>query len=704
MAASKEDVGQDCTSGLGAPAWWIGLACAVLTVVVFLPTMANGLVNWDDLAQIRDNPHIRSLGWTSLKWMATTFTSGNWIPLTWLSHALAYQFWGLHPGLHHLANAALHAVSVFLVFLLAIEILAASRRAGPSEQPLAPNRDDLFAAATAACLFGLHPLRVESVAWLTERKDLLCAVFFLLSIREYLRYGTSSFRSYRRLGSCFGFFALALLSKPMAVTLPVVLLILDAWPLGRLKGPVARACKEKIPFFVLSVIIGLVAIEAQASVGAVGSLERVPVSFRVMNACHSLLFYVKQFVAPVSLVPFYPIETPGETAFSVGYILSTVVVVAVTAACLMLWRRGRPSLLAAWTYYLVVVGPVLGLLQVGGQAAADRYTYLPMLSLALVVGVGAARLRRLLGARVGSRLSLRLVSFLVAVWLLVLASVTVRQTKIWANSYTLWKYVTDVYPNHPFPLDGLGAALLERGDVDQAIVHLERALELAPRYVRSYRELWYAYNRKEMHNRALETISKAIELEPKSAEAHNCLGITYAQMDRHEESGKALRKAVSLAPGNPEYLANLGVTCKALGKMDEAVSSLRRACKLSPNTQHFVYNLGKLYLGEGKTDLAIEALREAVRLDPGKPWVCLKLGEAYETVGKLDLAMSSASKVLELAPGFAPAHIVLARVYQRMGKPREAKAHYTKAKELGLRDEALERQIFGEGGADSGGE
>lgn len=703
MAASKQDVSQGSESAPAVPAWGIGLACAVLTAAVFLPTMANDFVNWDDLAQIRDNPHLRSLGWRSLKWMATTFTSGNWIPLTWLSHALAYQAWGLHPGLHHLANAVLHALSALLVFLLALEILAILRSGDSRERPPA-NREDLLAAATAACLFGLHPLRVESVAWLTERKDLLCAVFFLLSIREYLRYGTSSSRSYRRLVYCFGYFVLALLSKPMAVTLPVVLLILDGWPLQRLKGRVAKACTEKIPFFALSVVIGLVTISAQASVGAVGSLGQVPASFRVMNAFHSLLFYMRQLLAPGSLVPFYPIQTPGEIAFSVGYLLSAVVVVGITAACLVLWRRGHPSLLAAWAYYLVVLGPVLGLLQVGGQAAADRYTYLPMLSLTLVIGVGVARLRRSLGARVGMYASLRLVSLLVAVWLVVLAHLTVRQTKIWANSYTLWKYVTDVYPAHPFPLDGLGSALLERGEVDEAIAHLERAVELAPRYVRSYQELWYAYNRKQMHERALEMIAKAIEIEPSSAEAYNSLGITYAQMKRHEESEKALRTAVSLAPGNPEYLANLGVTCKALGRTDEAASLLSKAHQLSPNTQHFVYNLGKLYLEEGKTDLAIEALRKAVRLDSGKPWVCLTLGEAYEKAGRLELAISSANEVLRLDPGFAPAHLVLARIHHRLGKPDEARHHCTKAKELGLRDEALERQIFGKGETDGGGE
>ena len=562
-STGEQDLGRSC----GTAARRAALAVAAVTAALYVPALAADFVNWDDLAGIRDNHHLRSLGWRSFRWMFSTFASGNWIPLTWLSHAVDYRLWGLNPLGPHLTNVILHSLNTYLVFFLSRKFLSLARASERGNSTASEGEGDLLVPTLAALVFGIHPVHVESVAWVTERKDLLCALFYLLSVSEYLASSLSSGPNYRRLSSCFGFFCLALLSKPMAVTLPVVLLLLDAWPLRRLRAGRPVVLLEKIPFFLLSLIVGLVTVKAQSSVGAVASFERAPAAFRVMNALHSIVFYVRELVAPVELVPYHPIRAVSEGAFGLPNLLAAVIVVAVTAGCAHCWRRGHPSPLTAWIYYLVTVAPVLGIIQVGTQSAADRYTYLPSVGLGLLFASGVAQLSKAVHRRAKHALVPKLLSLPLAAWLLWLAVSTVVQIRVWENSYTLWRHVTDAYPESPFALDGLGSALLEQGLPEAAIPHLKRAVEIQPSYVPSYQSLWYAFNRLGRHEEALGVIQQALGRAPRRAEAYNSLGITLARLRRFQDSANALEKATALEPRSAEYLANLSSSYRSLGRL-----------------------------------------------------------------------------------------------------------------------------------------
>lgn len=627
---------------------WTGAVAglvAIVTALVYMPALSNAFVNWDDPSVLVENLHIRRLDGASLGWMFTTFHTGNWIPLTWLSHALVYRLAGLDPSAHHLVNVLLHALNTALVLLVSLELLRLGRiRAAPPSAE-APQRD-LVAATIAALLFGLHPLHVESVAWVAERKDLLCALFFLLSLRAYLAYIGSTGPPSRpargrrdRLALSLGLFVLALLSKPMAVTLPVVLLILDRWPLRRLGGDWRRALLEKLPFFVAAIGAGLLTITAQASAGAIAAAERVGTAFRLMNAALSLVRYLWQMVVPAGLLPFYPI-VDAERAFTPATTGSAVLVLALTAACVIHGAERRAWLGAAWAYYVVTLLPVLGVLQVGGQSHADRYTYLPSVAPFLLAGAGIAAWRgaALLGLALAAGLSI----------------LTVRQIGTWRDSITLWERVIQTYPDvspivhnnlanahrsagrlddavreyrralairrHAYSLDGLGITLLDQGRVDEAISELENAIADEPRYAKAHRNLWFAYRRKGREDLALSAIERAVAADPDYADAWSNLGISQGVHGRLPESEQAFLRALQLDPGNPDFLANLATTYQQQGRLEKAVTLYERACRLDPSEPLHFSNLGKVYLAQGRFSDALTSFRRAQeaggRVDP----------------------------------------------------------------------------------------
>ena len=342
-------------------------AVSVLTFLLYLPSLGNEFVEWDDRLYVFGNPHILSLNFSFLKWAFSTFHAYNWHPLTWISHDLDYAIWGLNPLGHHLTNSILHAANAFLVVLLVVKLMEAGE--------LGFGGRSFIAATVTGLLFGLHPLHVESVAWVAERKDLLCALFFLLSVRTYLQYAESisnhsassfSFRHKDYL-IALGFFILALLSKPMAVSLPAVLLILDWCPLGRIQSLTSfkAALVEKGPFITLSLLSSIVTIQAQKA--AMELMKVVPLSTRVLVAAKSLLAYVWKMIVPKNLIPYYPY--PGDVSlFSAEYSLVIAGVLGITTVCVV-FPGNRKFLLAGWSYYVITLLPVLGIVQ-------DMHAYL----------------------------------------------------------------------------------------------------------------------------------------------------------------------------------------------------------------------------------------------------------------------------------------------------------------------------------------
>jgi hypothetical protein len=382
--------------------YYLAGSIALITFLVYLGALHNTFA-WDDRAYVLGNPHIRSLDVTLLKWAFLDFYSANWHPLTWMTHALDYALWGLNPLGHHLTNNILHAANTFLTVILVVRLLEVLKtKKAPNEGPsFLTDRAILITAGTTGLLFGLHPLHVESVAWVAQRKDFLCALFFLLCIILYTKYvseadnetthRTSRFFN-RRYLAVLGFFVLALLSKPMAVSLPLVLMILDWYPFNRIYSfkTFRSALFEKLPLAILSLASSIVTIMAQKAVGAVARPEVIPLSARMLVAAQSLTAYLFKMVFPHGLIPFYSYPLPSEISlYRFKYQLSIAVLIGITAACMTLMKKNK-LWLSSWAYYIVTLLPVLGIVQVGGQSMADRYTYLPSLGPFLITGLGAA--------------------------------------------------------------------------------------------------------------------------------------------------------------------------------------------------------------------------------------------------------------------------------------------------------------------------
>ncbi|MBZ0220964.1 MAG: tetratricopeptide repeat protein [Candidatus Methylomirabilis sp.] len=502
---------------------------ALAAFLVYAPSLWHGFVNWDDPVYVLENPYIRSLDGPSVRFMLTSFYSANWHPLTLFSYALDYAIWGKDPFGYHLTNNVLHALNTGIAALLAFRVAS-----------LAGIKAPLLAAAVTAALFGLHPVHVESVAWVSERKDLLCAFFFLLAALSYLRYATASSRGWYL--ASLALFALSLASKPMAVTFPVVLLILDLFPLGRLKDRPVMALLEKAPFFALSAASSVLTLLAQRSGGAIVPIEIYPLWMRIAGAIRALGFYVFKAVFPSGLAPFYPM--PGRSEVFDAYFYGAAALIAATILIsIMSFRRFR-GFSAAWLYFLAMLIPVIGLVQVGSQAAADRYTYLPLIGPFILSGAGLSFLLGILKARRAAYSAALAACVCVAI---ALASLTVRQAGFWRDSLTLWDRQLELYPGklaHIYNLRGL------------------------------------AYDEKKMFREAIADFDYSIALKPSYAFAFNNRGNAYKSLGEFGNAIEDFKAAARLAPGLPEPYINLSAAYSEIGEMELAFAASKRAGEL----------------------------------------------------------------------------------------------------------------------------
>lgn len=499
---------------------------ALAVVAVFAPALDNGFVNWDDDGNFTDNPHFRGFSAEHLRWMFTTTLYGHYIPLTWLTLAADYALWGMNPRGYHATNVLLHAVNAALVFLIARRLL---------------HRHAVAAAVTAALAFGLHPLRAESVAWVTERRDLLSGSFVLFALLAYLRAADREGLAHARwLTASLAAFAASLLSKSITMTFPLVLLLLDAYPLRR------RALLEKVPFACLGALGAVVSLAALRTT-TVTSWEAYGAAPRFAMTMFSLAFYVSRTLVPIGLSPLYELPVTVDP-LGREFVLSTVVTVGLTAAAIG-WRRRAPWFTAAWSAYVVVVLPISGPVHAGLQLAHDRYSYLSCLPWALLAGAGVgalidARRRRSISAPVCAA-SAAAVLVTIAGW----SYLTAQQVRVWRDSETLWSAAIAVDPACAICRSNLGSAQLKAGRLDAAFSEL-----LA-----------------------------AIALRPGRATPHNTLGAVLYRQGRYAESAREFDLAVRLKPGFAEPINNLGVLYVHLGKLDEAVRQFEAALKLRPD-------------------------------------------------------------------------------------------------------------------------
>jgi len=494
--------------------WLVAIAVASMAWIAFLPALRGGFLPWDDESNLVANRAWRGLGWAQVGWMLTTFHKGHWIPVTWLSFGADYLVWGMEPKGYHLTNVLLHAANAGLVCLVGTRLLARTGARGASR---------LAGAAAAALCFALHPLRVESVAWVTERRDVLSAFFFLLAALGYLRASRQEpvWKS-RAYWIALGAFALSLGSKSMAVSLPLILLVLDVYPLRRWRGAWRARILEKLPFALLSLGASVVAAVAVRAGGSVSSLADLGVAQRLAISAYSLVFYLWKTLLPIGLSPLYELPV-GIDPFAPIYLVSAATAIAITSAAIVL-RARRPWMLAAWTAYVVMLLPVVGLAHNGPQIAADRYTYLPCLPFALVAGAGVALLWRRAWVVAAS-----------AAALLGLAVLTAFQIGAWRDAESLWTRALAVSPS-AIAHASLGVVLDERGRHEEAIAQFRDALRTNPGLAHAQNNWGIALARQGKWQEAVEHYEDALRLSPGYPEAHLNLAAALQRLGRHAEA------------------------------------------------------------------------------------------------------------------------------------------------------------------------
>jgi protein O-mannosyl-transferase len=628
---------------------------AVITIAVFGRTVSFGFVNYDDNFYVYDSPAVVN-GLTS-DGVARALTQGSlgfWDPLTTLSHMLDCQLYGLNAGGHHLTNVLLHTASVVLLFLVLRKLTGATWR-----------------SAFVAALFAIHPLRAESVAWVTERKDVLSGFFFMLTLGAYARYveGPPKLSRYLVVVACF---VMGLMSKVMLVTVPVVLLVLDYWPLGRCPKSGddttgmswTRLLVEKIPLFALSAAAAVVNILTQKSSGTLSTLASSPMGLRLENAVVSVATYIWQMFWPVRLAALYPFPLHG---LPMGLVVVSILVVAGISAAVISCRRARPYLLAGWLWYLVMLLPVTGLIQAGPQAHADRYTYLPQIGLYFA-------LAWLAGSWVAARPRyIPLAGGLAGAVIGVLAVCAFNQASYWRDSETLWRRDLACAADNALARNDLGLAIMNEGRRPEAMDEFHRALALQPDYFEAHNNLGLALVGGGQMEDAMGEFRQAIQAQPGRASAHNNLGSALLDSGQVDQALAEFQEAIKLSPDYAQAHNNLSRVLVRLGRLDEAIAELQTALKLQPGLADAHFNLGNAFMLERRAAEAMEQYQMAVKLDPGLVAARYDLAILLWRQGRRDDAIAQFQACLAVQPDFSQARQTLDALQQQAGTYQSGK-------------------------------
>jgi Tfp pilus assembly protein PilF len=565
------------------------LLLAVATLALYNPVNRHPFVNYDDDGYVTQNAHVREgLTVDTIRWALTSTEQANWHPLTWMSHAFDISLFRLNPAGHHFMNVLLHVVNVVLLYLL---LMWATGRFGPS----------LFAAV----LFALHPINVESVAWIAERKNVLCTMFFLLTLWAYGWYAKRP--SWKRYGVVALLFAAGLASKPMVITLPFVLLLLDYWPLNRGLFSWRRLVLEKLPLLAFSAASAVITTQAQQSGGAVRSTMQFSLAVRVANAICAYAMYLWKMSWPARLAPLYP--HPGESIAAWQAALSAIVLVAVTLFVVKF--RARRYLLVGWLWFLGTLVPVIGIVQVGDAAMADRYAYIPLIGIFVMISFGVAdwaESKQVGGWALAAG----------AIVLIALSYATHQQIDYWKSNETLWAHALDVTQNNFIAEDNLGGALILEGKEDDAHGHFETAARINARDPMSHSNLG-AYN--QTHHRLREAVEQyrtVIALTSDSgllAQSYANLGAAQRALGEDQEAHQSFEQALRLNPGQFNAWLGEGLLARQAGNYSEASSDFLRSIELRPTAEAYL-ELGRTQLKMGHAAEALDAYQQALKIDP----------------------------------------------------------------------------------------
>ena len=594
-------VTQSATVEAWTARWTIPVAIALVTIVAFLPVLRNGFVAWDDDKNFVENPHFRGLGLEQLRWMWTTFHMGHYVPLSWMTLGFDYELWGMNPTGYHLTNLLLHAASAVVVYFVARSVLRLST--GEATKAASPRVE--LAAAFSALFFAVHPLRVESVAWATERRDVLSGLFYFSSILVYLR-SRSDRASRRSYWAAIALFVCALLSKATSMSVPAVLLVLNVYPLRRLGGNAGwwndaakRVYAELIPFAVLAAATAILSIVALHPPGQLGIVAKLAVS------AYSLVFYLVKTVVPVGLSPLY--EMPQHVVPTEARFIASAVVVLGLAAMAWVLRRRWPSMTTALVLFFVVTLPMLGVVQNGPQIAADRYTYFAAPALAVLLGAGFLTLLRS---------SKRLASGGATIVVLALCALTWEQSRVWHDSETLWSRVLDVDSESSIAHSAMSNVLYRENRVQEAIAHSERAVAIAPNYPEALNGLGVGLAREGRLTDAIEQYRRALAIRPNYDDAEANWGVTLAQQNDVSGAIEHYRRALEINSDNSNAQVNWGNALVRLNRLEDAITHYEAAARIRPDNADAQHNWGVALAREGKYAEAIEHFRAALAIDP----------------------------------------------------------------------------------------
>lgn len=640
----------------------LAIGLIIISAVAFVQVLGNDFITYDDNVYVTENQAVQDgLTWNLVVWAFTTFHAANWHPLTWLSHAVDCQIFGLNPLGHHLTNLLLHLANVLLLFLIL------NRMTG-----------SIWRSASVAALFGVHPLRVESVAWVAERKDVLSTFFWMLTTIAYVRY-TERPGTRRYLAVAF-LFALGLLSKPMLVTLPFTLLLLDYWPLGRLSdvnrvAALWQLIKEKIPLFVMALLSSVVTYIAQRHGGAVTEFEVAPLSTRIANALVSYVRYLGEMIWPADLAVLYP--HPAESLPMWQPILAGLFLLIISFLLLRVVRR--PFAMVGWLWYLGTLIPTIGIIQVGAQSHADRYTYVPLIGVFMIIAWGVPDLVLAIRPRsAGERRVLSLAVLAVGV-VLALCVRTWFQVKVWKDDITLYSHTLRVTQGNYLIHNNLGVALTKLGKPDQAIEHFKAALEIAPDHADTHMNYGKALVELGDLKGAESQYQIAIRLAPDQPKAYNNIGTILEREGRVEEAVRYYRKALGMNPRLVEVRLNLARALLALGKAREAHKEFARAAKMAPRDPFVHLQLASAYSDAGRIDDAVREYETALKINPHLFQAHTDFGLLLIDLGRIDEAADHFSASLKINPNDHWAHYGMGLVYARRNKATQAAEEFEKA-------------------------
>jgi len=569
----------------------IPAALIVLSAAVYAPLAHFDFVKWDDPQYITDNASVLAgLTWRGVVWAFTTSHGPYWHPLTWLSHMLDVQLFGLDAGGHHMTNIAIHIATTLVLFALL-------RRATGA----------LWRSAFVAALFAVHPLHVESVAWIAERKDVLSALFWMLTLGAYGWYAARP--GVGRYAAVLALFACALMAKPMVVTLPFALLLVDVWPLGRAafdrRDGWIRLVVEKLPLVALAAGVGVLTVVLQRGQGALPGLETYPVSLRAANALISYVAYIGLMIWPANLAALYPYPAAMPALWKLAG--AALILLAISGAAIRT-ARTHPCFLAGWLWYLGTLVPVIGLIQSGEQAMADRFAYVPLVGLFVIVAWGIPDLLPEKGVRP---------LFTVGVMgIAACAFLSYNQVQYWADNLTLWQRVVDATGPNYRGQSNLAMALEDAGRTGEAIEHYQEALRINPGFVDAYDNLGLALANQGRTADAIALYSEVLRRKPNDADAHNNLGKILAEQGKTADAAAHFAEAVRLRPQFSEGHNNLANARASEGKMDQAIAEYTEALRLKPDFADAHNGLGGALVTQGRLEEAMRHFDAAVRLDP----------------------------------------------------------------------------------------